>query len=282
VTWDDIENLRDRIWCRRPELRIRTIDQVLTFINRVGFCFAFTAKGLDLPCLWHAACGERSPEYPVHTHHDANIGLVWRAKDVLPAGKKIYYGKAIKKIPSMISLDYFPYFYLLAGGSDSADRYLTAYMRGALSSEARRIMDALTEKSPQITSELKLSSGLAHPGKRTAFDGAMAELQMGMYVVKIAEFYDPFTFLWELVARHFKEEISGISHITPQKARKAILQKYFANVLVASPSGLRRLLGWNPAEIEIVLEELHRTGYLRDDISINGVNDTYWGLSDIK
>ena len=88
-----------------------------------------------------------------------------------------------------------------------AEDYVADYMCGQLSSEAKRIMDALLERSPLVTADIKIAAGMAHPNKRAAFDKAMAELQSKMYLVKIGEFYDPFTFLWDLVERRFEDEI---------------------------------------------------------------------------
>ena len=89
LSLERLEELRDITYQRTRDLRIRTLSEVVDFINVNGMVFAFQAKASELPCLWHAACGERSPKMPVHTHHDPNLGLVWKAKDVLPMEKKI-------------------------------------------------------------------------------------------------------------------------------------------------------------------------------------------------
>ena len=243
LTREKIELLRDNTFRRTTKLQVRSIKEALDFVNSVGFCFAFRARNSELPCLWHAACGERKPVYPLHSHHDPYIGLVWEAKDVLPAAKKIYYGKALKNRPSMISLDYLPYFYKLLNNEGKEDAYLRKYISGNLSSEAKKIMDALSENSPMVTADLKLASGMANPQKRTAFDRAMAELQMNMFVTKIAEFYDPFTFLWDLFTNRYPDEIKISGRINKKQARKAILQKYFTIIYISHPDEIKRLFG---------------------------------------
>jgi len=261
-THEQIESYRDRTYCRTRALRIRSIPAALKFVNQVGFCFAFTAQRSELPCLWHAACGERQPVYPEHTHSDPYIGLVWEAKDELPAQRKIYYGKALKNRPSMISLTYFPCFYRLVAGEAGPDRYLRDYMRGMLSPAAKRIMEALIDRSPQITSELKLSSGHAHPRKRTEFDRAMAELQMGLQVCKIAEFYDPFSFLWELVSLRYPEEIAIARGMTDGEARFKILGKYFEIVGISGPEAIARLFRWETGATAATLRQMRDQGLL--------------------
>ncbi|MCI0515882.1 hypothetical protein L0128_21930, partial [candidate division KSB1 bacterium] len=92
-TPEEIELIRDRKFRRNKYLQVHSIDESLDFINDTGFCFAFSAKNSELPCLWHAACGQREPVMPEHTHHDPYVSLVWTAKDDLPARKAVYYGK---------------------------------------------------------------------------------------------------------------------------------------------------------------------------------------------
>lgn len=261
LTWDDIENLRDWTFHRTPERQLKDIDDAERFVNETGFCFAFKMVRSELPCMWHAAAGERRPDYPVHVQHDPYIGLVWNAKDVLAAEKKAYYGKALKKRPSFISLDLFPSFYRLHKRKEGHD-YVVDYMSGRLSQDAKRIMDALMERSPLVTADLKLTSAMAHPHKRTAFDRAMAELQSKLYIVKIAEFYDPFTFLWERLDSRFADEIAAAQNLTEEAAREKIVTRYFQNVWVSESASLVRLFDWQPSDSGKILDSLLERGIL--------------------
>lgn len=278
ISREKIEQLRDRIYRRNYILQVKTMDQALDFINEVGFCFAFSAKNSELPCLWHAACGERSPVMPKHTHHDPYISLVWRAKDELPAKQSVYYGKVIKKRPAFISLAYFPYFYAQFGSRQNTDAYLVDFMRGELSSPARKIMDALQENSPLITRDLKLASGMSRPDQRYIFDQAMAELQMKMYILKIAEFYEPFTFLWELVPNRFPAEIAQAQKISPETARLKILKKYFHNVLIGTALQIQRLFGWSKPVVDGLLAQLLDQKFITDTNEIEGERGKWFGL----
>ncbi len=282
MTSEQLEILRDQTYRRTPASQVHTIPEALDFVNQVGFCFAFAAKHSELPCLWHAACGERKPRYPEHTHSDPYIGLVWEAKDVLPADRKIYYGKALKNRPTMISLEYFPHFYSLKGRSNAPDAFLAEYLRGEITPDAKAIMEALSENSPQVTADLKLSSGFAHPKKRAAFDRAMAELQMKMHVVKIAEFYDPFTFLWELVSKRFEAEVEKARVISRGNAQEEILVKYFQSRLVSDPLSIQRLFGWERGEIDRALGELVANGTLRSDFTIEDEKGHFFALPNIE
>ncbi|MDZ7379192.1 MAG: winged helix DNA-binding domain-containing protein [candidate division KSB1 bacterium] len=269
VSWEEVEARRDLIYRRRNELRVSSIPEALDFVNSVGFCFAFAARHSELPCLWHAVRGERNPRLPEHIQHDWSIGLVWEAKDVLAAERKIYYGKALRSRPTMISLQFFPQFYRAQGRQGDQEEYLALYRRGVLSPAARRIMDALSKRAPQITRELKSASGLARPEDSYAFDRTMAELQMQLLVVKVAELDEPFTFVWDLVVRRFAPEVELAASISPHEAKVAILDKYFATVLVSSPRKIAQLFPWGDQEIQQALAELLRRRSV-EEVAVEG------------
>ncbi len=279
LTREEIEYYRDRTFWRTPAQQVRDIPGALRFVNATGFCFAFTARRSELPCLWHAACGERHPHYPEHTHSDPYIGLVWQAKDDLPAQKALYYGKAIKARPAMISLAFLPAFYRLIAGGRSEESYIADYMAGALSPAARRIMEAFSQRSPQITAELKLNSGYAHPRKRAEFDRAMAELQMRMYVCKIAEFYDPFTFLWEQFHLRFADQVAQAACLSLDEARHLILRRYFKLMGAASATDIAGLFKWRPGDIASGLQHLVAEGEL-DPVQVEGERKMYYKFGD--
>ncbi len=280
ITRDYIESLRDLTYHRTAKARVSTIAQARRFVNTVGFCFAFTAKNSELPCLWHAACGERHPLYPEHTHSDPAIGLVWQAKDDLARDRSIYYGKAIKSRPSMISLEFFPSFYRLMDRPASSDQFLADYRAGALSPATRRIMEALCQQSPMVTFELKMNSSMSHPRKRAEFDRAMAELQMKMYVVKIDEFYDPFSFLWDLVSSRFQPEIEIARSLSLEAARENILRQYFRLRWVSDAAACRRLFNWPVEVVQTLLEQLQQQGFLRR-VKVENERKEVYGLADL-
>lgn len=275
---EEVEAWRDRVHRRKRSLAVRTKQQALRFINDVGFCFAFKSDHSESPCLWHAATGERNPRLPVHTHHDPFLSFVWEMKNVLPAEGRVYYGKLLKNRPTIVSLEFFPYFYALSRRNGSRDEYLQEFAGGKLSSAAKAIMDALSDSSPQVTKGLKLASGLHTKGDRREFDKAIAELQRKMFIVKIAEHYDPFTFEWETVQRRFRNEIKKSRALSPEHARKKIMQKYFENQLVGTVASIRRLFGWEKQEIFRALGQLKNSGIIVPDIRVDGKQGNHYAL----
>ena len=277
-TSEEVENWRDRIHRRLPQLAVRTRHQALKFINDVGFCFAFKSEGSELPCLWHSVCGARNPVMPRHTHEDPALSFVWEMKNVLPGLGKIFYGKALKRRPTMISLEYLSYFYVLAGRTGARDEHLSEFMRGSLSVTAREIMDALADSSPQVTKGLRLAVGKNAPGDREAFDKAITELQMKMFIVKTDELYSPFTFVWAPLRKVFPAQIRKARKISLELARDKILEKYFRNQLIGSVETINKLFGWSKQVTYQSLGRLVQNGIVVPQVKVDGKNHSFYCL----
>jgi hypothetical protein len=280
ITQAEVERWRDHVHRRTPGRSIRSKRGALSFVNEVGFCFAFTSENAELPCLWHAACGERSPVMPVHTHHDPAISFVWEMKNVLPAEGKIYYGKLLRKRPVMVSLEYLPYFYALAHRTGAKGEAAREQAKGHLSGIATGIMEALEDSSPQTTKGLKLATGQNGKGSRVAFDRAIAELQEKMFLVKVAELDDPFTFVWAPMRDVHKVAIRKARRISPETARARILEKFFQNQCIATVPDIARIFRWERQVIFHTLGRLVRDGVIVAGARLDGRDTKYYCLTD--
>jgi hypothetical protein len=275
-TWEEIENWRDRRYRRLPRLAVRTKSRAIDFVNSVGFCFAFKSDHSELPCLWHAACGTRSPVMPRHTHSDPYVSFVWEMKNVLPAENTLYYGKVLKRRPTLVALEYLPSFYVLAGRTGNMKEYQRQYLRGGLSPSAKLILDSLLDSSPQVTKALRIATNKHLPGARVDFDKAMGELQAKMYVVKTAEHYSPFTFEWDLVDRRYAAAVRRARNLSHDGARRKVLAKYFENQLVATVRSIQSLFGWPRQEVYKSLGELVGQGVITANVTVEGKNRIYY------
>lgn len=277
-TWEEIERWRDKVHRRKPGLAVRSQRKALEFVNQMGFCFAFKSENSELPSLWHAACGQRHPIMPEHTHSDPAISFVWEMKDVLPAEKKIYYGKVLKRRPTMVSLDFFAYFYVLAHRTGEPDEFRREFLRGNLSSLARDIMEALDDSWPQVTKGLKLAVGKHRPSDRKAFDNAITELQMKMFIAKVAERRNPFTFEWAPVHEVYRGQVRKAARITQDVARDRILAQYFQIQLVGTVHAIHHLFGWEKQSIFRSLGNLIQKGIITPNIRVDGRDSRYYAL----
>lgn len=277
-TWEEVERWRDKVHRRSLRYAVKTKLETLRFINDVGFCFAFKSEHSELPCLWHAACGIRNPIMPRNTHSDPYLSFVWQMKNILPSEGKIFYGKIFKGRPTMVSMEYFPYFYSLSERTGTKDEYIGEFMRGSLSPIAKGIMDTLQDSSPQITRGLRLATGTHGKANRVGFEKAMTELQTKMYIVKAGEHHEPFTFEWAPISTFLPSLVRKARKISLETARKKILARYFQNQLIASVQSIYGLLGWKKQVIFETLGQLVEEGVTTPDVKVDGQDSKYYCL----
>jgi len=249
-----LESHRDFHFRRVAHRRIAGEKSALSFIQDVGFCTAFT-PGLGLPCLREAISGEREPPLPEHIQHDYAIGMTWRLKDVLPAGRSVYYGKALGGRPSFIALDLFPAFLRLRlepGG------YRAMYKRGTLSHCAKLVMDSLSRRGPCETRTLKLESGHAAASKRAEFDRAMKELQEKFLALKVEERYEPFTYVWDTMEHRWGDAIRNARLLSQAEAAYRIVSRHLEISGFVQERAMARMLGISQQSIAGAVRRLAR------------------------
>lgn len=267
VSLEHLERIRDRTMHRLPALRVQGPGRAVRFINEVGLASLFATRGLNLPCLWVAVCGRREPQFPHHSHHDAEVSMAWNLKDQLPAEGRVFYAKLIRGKPTFVAWDLFLDVYRLFGPQRN---HIRQYRDGLLSPAAKAILDALHRKRPQETFELKLATNLARPSQRRVFDAAMAEVQQKLYVAMREARYDPFTYVWDLVAARFPDAVAAARKRPPREAARNLAHRYLRGVIYASRNHLLSVLG-DRTRLEQAVTDLLREGMLEVDRPIDGL-----------
>jgi len=113
--------------------RVRTKAAALRFVNAVGFCYAFTSGPGDLPALFDV----------LDTRSISRMwSWAWQWKDELASERHLFYGRIVRRKPTLISLAYVPHFFALTGNVGEPDDYLQAYREGRLGLLAGRIESA--------------------------------------------------------------------------------------------------------------------------------------------
>jgi hypothetical protein len=269
---EQVQTARDRRYRRLPALRLADEQDAVQFLDDVGLCLLFSAKSIELPTLWGAICGGDRP-VPLH-HDDYELGLAWRWKDTIPARREVLYGKFLKNRPVFISLDLVPSFYALSDNYGEPDDYLEAYRAGRMSDEARRVYEALLDRGPLSTSELRQAAGITSKGAGKYFDRAITELQMGFQIVK-SGISDAnrwkYCYVYDLFIRHFPEQVAEARQITQDAASLSILSRYLQAVLAARPADVGRLLGWDNWRLERAIRLATETGQLIAGVQVEGL-----------
>lgn len=267
---------RARAFRHAPGLRLRSARAAAAFVDAVGVCSTFYRFPEGLACLWEAVAGRERPRWPRHSHHDAGIGLTWELKDTLPAERRCYYGKLVKRRPVLVALDLFPAFYALARGRQRARDFGAEYRAGRMSATAKRLMDSFFRESPQYTRGLRADTFMLEPGKTREFERAMAELQQGVWIVKTEERYEPsFSYRWDLVERWLPEEVAEGRALGRAAALDRLVTRYLRGAVYSTPARMARLFGLGPAETAQAVTRLARAGRVGKDAEVAGWPGTW-------
>jgi hypothetical protein len=277
LTAHDLQSLRAGRYHQRPYLRVHTEEEALGFLNDVGICLLFSAKGIELPTLWGALCGEDRPLPRGHDNHE--LGLAWRWKDTLPVAGLVLYGKYLRKKPVFISLDLAPHFYALSPNyGDPAEDYLLDYQDGRLSVEAKQVYEVLLSEGALPTSRLRREAALSGKSNASRFGRALAELQMDFRIAKVA-ISDAnrwsYCYVYDLLPRHFPEVVETAREISGRQAREIILLHYLRTVIAARQDQVSRLFGWLPGDVQRLVARLAECGQLHAGMRIEGLKGEY-------
>jgi hypothetical protein len=272
LTRHAVEAWRDRSFRRQPQLKVRGEKTATQFVNDVGFCFTLSDFGLPVASLYVGVCGRRHPRWPKHTHHDPEIGLTWDLKDRLPAKRLTYYGKLVRGKPTLVSLSLLPAFCALIRDGKGSGDYIVDYRQGRMTRAAVAILEALHDASPRSTPELRKAVAMREPDQTAEFDRAMAELQRGLWIVKVEEVYDPdFYYRWDLLDNWLPDAVAASLELPREAAIERLVASYLRGAAASQPRFLAGLFGLAVGEIEAALRGLAAEGVLSLNQRIRGM-----------
>lgn len=257
----EILRLRDHLWRRRRDLRLRTPGDARRFVKSVGFCLFWPTDGVEMPNLLQAIAGNARPL--TAGYDDPAIGKSWNWKDDSLDKRWWYYGKLLRRRSTMVALDLLPAFYALSENYGDPRDYLVEYEEGRLSADAKAIYEALLEKGALDAVRLRQETRLAAATAKSRFDRALVELQGDLKVlpVGVAEAGAwRYAFIYDLVDRWFPQLPEMARAITTRAARETILARHIRHLVAVDRRHAASALGWRPSDIERTLEHLLAAG----------------------
>jgi len=196
-----------------------------------------------MPNLWTAVAGDR----PVADKHDDPGHITWRWKDNSLDKKIWYYAKVLRKKATMISLDVAPYFYALSENYGSPEEdYLIAYEEGRMTQAAKQVYEAILSEGALNTIDLRKASKLTN-AKDSEFNKALEYLQTDFKILPVGVSDAgawKYSFIYQIVPRHFPEIEERARKIGEGEAREKLLKLYFDSVGTAQERDAVKLFGW--------------------------------------
>ena len=242
------------------------MDDAAQFIDDVGFALLFAStRAIELPSLFEAVKGRRDAHIE---DWDADSDRVWVWKNDLAATKRAYYAKALASgKPVFISLKMLPY--LLA--ASSIDDIGTAYQRGQISQNAKRLHDTLDAMGPTPTMALRAAAGMNNQTYHRALD----ELQRGLVILPVGAVNEHGAWpsqIFDLTPRWFPRQAERAHHIDVAQARHVIVSQYLETVLACKIPMLTRVFGWRRDQTLATVDECAARGKLikKDDWILEG------------
>ena len=253
---------------------ISTRRQALSFVNDVGFCFVFRTRTHEMPCLWNAVYGDGSTDRDTVAPHAPSF--VWHLRGIMPGEKAAFCGKLLLRRPMLVSLEYFPHFYVL--NEWRARNMHDGPALSHLSATARTLMEQLRRHSPQTSFDLRQRLFTSTGTGGSAFELALTELQTRMHIAAIESSGRPPSTAWALTSRLFRNQIRRAHRISVEEARRSVLERHFRNQFVLTVAEIRRLFRWERQEIFQTLGELIRRGIVTPEVQVEGIADRTYCL----
>lgn len=275
-----LKRLRDQRYRRKASLRLKTIDDALSFANDIGFCFLWPIRGVELPSLWAAVAGER----PVASEHNDPGHVTWGWKDQALDQRIWYYGKLLRGKATIVSLNILPHFYALSENFGDPEDYLQEYSEGRLSLEAKTMYEVVRDQGPIDSVALRREARMSSRESKSRFDKALTELQKGLKILPVgvakAGAWD-YAFKYELLDRWLPDVATSARSITRKVARVELLRCYMNNVFAATPASIQRLFAWRKDEFGIAIDELSESEEIVRGVKVGNVRGEHVALASI-
>jgi len=199
ISFEEVEDFRDRKWRREETLKIETAPEVEAMVEDLGFCLGLTDARTNLPSVYVAVCGRRDAYAPKNVQKDYEMSLAWTLKDEVMMRGKVYYSKLSKGRSTFVAPRLVPYFNAVWGVPKKEEKT-------KLSPDANKVLKVLRKEWEMGTADLREEAGIEN---RAKLSKALDELQKSMKVVPQEVLYEPkFTYIWTLAEARFPKELA--------------------------------------------------------------------------
>ncbi len=250
ISFEDIENYRDRRWRREETLKIETVLQLEAMVEDLGFCLALTDARTNLPSVYIAVCGRRDAHSPKNVQKDYEMSLAWTLKDEAMARGKVYYSKLCKSRAMFVAPRLIPYFNAVWGVAKTDEKRL-------LSETAHKVLKSLRKEWELGTGDLRREAKIEDRAQLTK---ALDELQRSLKVIPQECLYHPtFTYIWTLAEARFPKQLA--KKITREAGVREIARAFLEMSGTTMRGELAKAVGLTRKEIGKANQQLVAEGF---------------------
>ena len=228
---------------------IRSYDDFLRALLAAGFS-QFGGQKDNVFSVLHA-WDDHPPDSQIRWFSGDRDRDPWEWRMRVFAHSDIAYAKVFFRKSGFITQEWYPYF--LAVRRPYGRAFGEAYADGLMSGYARRIHDTLRQNGPLPAHELRGAAGFGkEKGEKSAFERAVVELQMGLYVTlcgqaqkldRKGEAYGWASNMLCLTEEFWPEEVFGqAARLAPEEAWEAIAAQVYRLNPGAEEKKVRRFI----------------------------------------
>lgn len=254
VTMDAIRAAHRRLL---PPGSVRTLEDCLAAVERLGLLWPFTPGDESLPSLFPAVATELEGK---------RWEWVWTWKDRIVAARSAFYGKVAGGKPTLVSHQWLPCLYALTGNTGDMEddlHQLSQHVR--LHELAHKVVNRLREDGPTGTRTLQalLTDGSAE--MRKGLDRALEQLDQAMLITKCGnEGGNSIANVWDLFAHFWPEAVEAGTEIATREAALHLLRQVFALTPALPVQRLGKLFPWSEKHQKNGIARLREAGELRE------------------
>lgn len=245
-----IENHRDKMWRREPELQVETVTDAELFIESIGMSYVLTDMRSICPSLYIAVCARRDVRMPKNVQKDPESSHTWILKDELLRRGRVFYGKLGNGRAAFLAKRLLSAFCTVFGVEPDNEKE-------KLSKNALAILEVLRQEWEMASSDLRKAAKIK---ERKDFSKALDELQACFKVIPSDVVYMPkFTYIWSLLEGRFEKEL--LKPMAREQALKEIARIYLDAVGQTGKGDLARITGLSRVNAGIGNHALVAEGY---------------------
>lgn len=248
-----IQELKRKRWRLSKELKIRTPEESLKFIEELGMVAVVSDK--ILPSFYDTIYVS-SGDYR-YRFDSERVERMWKLAHNLAAEKKIYYGRLLKRGNLLISMNLFSSFLRLYPIPNFPD----FYWEGKLSRMGKEIMEALLANGPLSTERIYSDLRLWKKEHRKKLQSALVELQSKMLICCAGTVIKGKTrwgsTVWAVLEKWLPEHVRiKAEEIDEDEAMTNIIEKFVYAAILANEQMIARFFKWNTDRVKAIVKAM--------------------------
>lgn len=235
MTIEELEDRRAEKWCRRPELALDTKEELLRFVNEMGFCLIDQRKNAPLPSLVRAIEDVGSPRRSPEVN-----GLLKSFWDTYRPKKKVLEWNSLLHALSVVSSSHLPLFYALIGDRHPGSDYRKQLKEKKLTLLEVRIYESIVEEGPISWKHLRYAFNAWQKKQAALLEHSLWRLWRGLKIVRVGSSSREGS-LWQATCSWDRRLLARSSAWTQQEALQRLILHYVEIAIATSRRQVKRV-----------------------------------------